>query len=241
MKKILILMLLLLMVCLMAACGSSKQADKEPVSEDPAETVSGGWSTAENEAAVLPEDAQVAFDKAMDEYEEGDLIPVAYVASQVVAGTNYMVLCETDPADSDPAKSYKMAIIYADLEGNAQLTTVSDFAFGSYLEDSGEQAEQEQLAGGWSVPEEIAGSAIPEDAKAVFEKAVESFTGSSLEPMALLATQVVAGTNYAFLCRSTPAVEDPVPAVQVVTVYADLDGNAQISSVCTVDPASFNE
>ena len=75
----------------------------------------------------------------------------------------------------------------------------------------------------------------------IYDQATEKLDGNELEPMALLGTQVVAGTNYAFLCHSTLQTEETINGIQVVTVYEDLDGNAEIINICTVDPADYNE
>ena len=80
---------------------------------------------------------------------------------------------------------------------------------------------------------------IPEDAQNAFNKAVEGFTGNDLTPMALLGTQVVAGTNYAFLCHSTLVTAEPVESIQVVIVYEDLEGNAEITGISNVDVSRY--
>ena len=56
------------------------------------------------------------------------------------------------------------------------------------------------VSGGWSI---TADTTITPEVQEVFDKAMESFTGAGYEPVNLLATQVVAGTNYCFLCRGT--------------------------------------
>ena len=152
-----------------------------------------------------------------------------------------MILCEAETATAEPVRSYQMAIIYADLEGNAELTSINGFDLAAYADGNDTEISSEQLAGGWTVPEDAVGSEIPEDAQAAFDKAAEQFTGSDIEPLALLGTQVVAGTNYAFICKSTLTTQEPVSGIQVVTVYADLDGNAEITNISTIDPADFNE
>lgn len=50
------------------------------------------WTIAENEAAALPADVQTAFDKAKEGFN-GEIVPVAYIARQLVTGGNYQVLC----------------------------------------------------------------------------------------------------------------------------------------------------
>ena len=92
----------------------------------------------------------------------------------------------------------------------------------------------EELAGGWQMQDITA--PIPEEALAAFDKAMEHLVGEDYEPVALLSTQVVAGTNYLFLCKGTPVVLHPVPEWAVVTVYAALDGSAEILHISVIDP-----
>ena len=91
-------------------------------------------------------------------------------------------------------------------------------------------AMAEPMAGGWQiVPHEAA--ALPEDAQSAFDKAVENLVGADYVPVALLSTQVVAGTNYCILCQVTPVVPDGQPCWALVYIYADLQGNAEIMNV----------
>lgn len=91
-------------------------------------------------------------------------------------------------------------------------------------------ATAETMAGGWSPVVQEAGK-LPEDAQAAFDKALEKSDGATYIPVALLSTQVVAGTNYCILCQITPAVPDSVPTWALVYIYADLQGNAEIMNV----------
>lgn len=86
----------------------------------------------------------------------------------------------------------------------------------------------EQLSGGWFATTDVA---ITTEAQAAFDKALEGFVGVDYEPIDLLATQVVAGTNYCFLCRSTVVVPDAVPSYSLVYIYEDLQGNAEILGI----------
>ena len=242
-RKLSVLLLAFFMITMITACGSSNESAQTDESAEMSaeESVSGGWDLFDNEANALPEDVQTAFDKAAETFTGSELKPVAYVASQVVAGTNYMILCEAAPTTERPKTSYQMVIVYADLEGNAEITQIKEFDLTAYTDGNNTEISAEQLAGGWQVAEDRSSVVIPQDAKDVFDKAVENLDGNELEPMALLGTQVVAGTNYAFLCFSTLQTEETINGIQVVTVYEDLDGNAEITNICTVDPADYNE
>ena len=242
-KKLSIIFLALIMIIMITACGSTGEAGQNDESAEAgsSEPMTGGWELFANEANALPEDVQAAFDKATETFTGSELKPVAYVASQVVAGTNYMILCETTTTTKEPETSYQMVIVYADLEGNAEITQIKEFDLTEYTDGNNTEISAEQLAGGWQVAEDRSSVVIPQDAKDVFDKAAGNLDGNELEPMALLGTQVVAGTNYAFLCFSTLQTEETINGIQVVTVYEDLDGNAEITNICTVDPADYNE
>jgi len=98
----------------------------------------------------------------------------------------------------------------------------------------------EMLSGGWQMIDQEEG-ALPEDAKAAFDKSQEKLVGASYKPLALLATQVVAGTNYCILCEISPVVPDPVPHFALVYIYADLEGNASITRVADLDIPALSQ
>ena len=98
----------------------------------------------------------------------------------------------------------------------------------------------ETLMGGWQLVSQEEGK-LPEDAQAAFDKAQEKLVGASYKPVALLATQVVAGTNYCILCEIAPVVPNPVSHFALVYIYADLKGNAAITNVADLDIAGLSQ
>lgn len=95
------------------------------------------------------------------------------------------------------------------------------------------------LSGGWTPAED---SAVTEERLALFEKGTETLTGVSYVPVAYLGSQVVAGTNHAFLCRAVTAypgsLETP-PAYAMVYLYEDLSGQVSILSIADFDIGSL--
>jgi len=88
----------------------------------------------------------------------------------------------------------------------------------------GKEAEEEaepQMAGAYT--DET--TEPSEEDKAVFEAAVAGTEYADYELISLLGTQVVAGTNFKFLCKT------PDGAEKVMVVYRDLDKNCSVSSV----------
>ncbi len=107
MRRILALMMTMVLVLCMGAAsvyavpagsdgGQTAHAAEAAAGSDAAGTRNGQqvseWSIAENEAAALPEEVQTAFDKAKEGFN-GEIVPVAYFARQLVTGGNYQVLC----------------------------------------------------------------------------------------------------------------------------------------------------
>ena len=87
----------------------------------------GGWGNVPAEAGELPEDAQAAFDKATGGEEDIAYTPVSLLSKQVVAGTNYCILCQITDADAEETMTqpaWALVYIYADLEGNAEILNV---------------------------------------------------------------------------------------------------------------------
>lgn len=95
-----------------------------PAAEAPAGTLTGGWESAAAEAGKLPEEAQAAFDKAMEGLVGASYTPVALLSTQLVAGKNYCILCQISPVVPNPVPTWALVYIYADLEGNARITNV---------------------------------------------------------------------------------------------------------------------
>ena len=109
----------------LALCSCAKTAD--PVQSDSTsdDGLVGGWEITPHEAEELPQDAQSAFDKVQASLDDGEYTPISLMATQVVAGMNYCILCQVTPNDSSQQK-WSLVYIYADLQGNAEVTNVYD-------------------------------------------------------------------------------------------------------------------
>ena len=82
---------------------------------------------------------------------------------------------------------------------------------------------REPLTGGWYQPEN---GQLTDETKAVFENAMAAYDGPALEPLRLLGTQVVAGINYRFLCRT----KNETPEEREIVVYRNLQGQCRVLS-----------
>ena len=88
-----------------------------------------------------------------------------------------------------------------------------------------------ELAGGWTGWN----FTITPEAKAVFEKALQGFTGVGYTPLAF-ATQMVSGTNYCFLCQGK-VVYPGAPEIAVkLYIYQPLQGDPHITQIINITP-----
>ncbi|MEL7020767.1 MAG: hypothetical protein AAGK47_04110, partial [Bacteroidota bacterium] len=111
--------------------------------------------------------------------------PIA-VATQVVAGTNYRIVCNAKAATPNADNRLCVVSIYESLQGEVKLTNVDDLMVSA------------QGAGGFKTF-----GAVGAEAANILKTATG--VGVDYTPIAV-ATQVVAGTNYAFLCNAKAVV-----------------------------------
>ncbi len=102
--------------------------------DGPGSMMLGGWEPAAAEAAQLPDDAQAAFDRAMEGLVGAEYTPVALLSRQIVAGTNYCILCQICPVVPNRVPNWALVYIYADLEGNATVTNVYELYIAQHAE-----------------------------------------------------------------------------------------------------------
>lgn len=95
-------------------------------------------------------------------------------------------------------------------------------------------AYAEEVSGGWEVNSGSTAMSKNPKANAAFKKATEELVGVSYKPIAVLGSQVVAGMNYAILCRANPVYPDASPEVVIMYIYESLDGNAEITGFQTI-------
>ncbi len=229
MKKIIALILAGLMIVSLAACGMKKEAGSsgekpaagqetsEEAAEDKQEAVVGGY-TKMDDMSVTDEIRDLVA-KATEKMTGADYEAVAFIAKQIVSGTNYLILCRITPVTKDPVAKYALVTIYEDLQGSASVSEV--------LESTAE-AGIPNLMGGWNEPDS---PAMTEEAAEALAKATEGLVGAEYTPAALISRQIVSGTNYCILCEIKTVTPDAAAKYALVYVYADLQGNAEITEV----------
>ncbi len=78
--------------------------------------LAGGWNV---EVAVekLPQKVATGFAQVFGEFAGAGYVPLVYCGSQVVNGTNYMIICEQTLVTNPPAKHVVKVVLHETLPG----------------------------------------------------------------------------------------------------------------------------
>ena len=87
--------------------------------------LAGGWTPSADPAVT--DEIKAIVDQALEGLVGVNYTPVAFLGSQVVAGTN----CQATVVVPDAVPSYVIIYIYRDLEGNASVLNIADFDIGA--------------------------------------------------------------------------------------------------------------
>lgn len=88
----------------------------------------GGWNIDEMKSVNLPQKAQSAFIAVTGGLVGADYMPVLYVGSQIVNGTNYCIFALQTLVVPNPEKRLVKMIINVSTNGKASLVSVSGVA-----------------------------------------------------------------------------------------------------------------
>ena len=94
------------------------------------EQIVGGWTPADD--PTVTQERSDLFYNALGKLVGVEYTPVAYLGSQVVAGTNHCFLVQKRVVIPDAIPSYILVFIYEDLQHNAEIMNMADFDFGSF-------------------------------------------------------------------------------------------------------------
>lgn len=125
MKKIISLILVSMLLVSAMLMGSALAEDVSLTGVG----LAGGWTPAGDPA--ITEEIRALFDQAMEGLVGVNYVPVAYLGSQVVAGTNYAVLCQATVVYPNAQPKWTVVYLYEDLTGHVEILNIADFDFGS--------------------------------------------------------------------------------------------------------------
>ncbi|EJZ71490.1 hypothetical protein [Lachnoanaerobaculum sp. OBRC5-5] len=118
--------------------------------------------------------------------------------------------------------------VKADNTETQETTIAQESTVTKEAEEINETNESAPITGGWGINNNF-DRTDNANAMLAFEKATEDLDGYRYDVVAVLGSQIVAGTNYLYLCRAEMVVPDAKPEYVILKVYEDLEGNAEIT------------
>lgn len=208
------------------ACSKAKETTAETTSDTVVEKMSGdkrvgGWSVPQD--TKITEEELKIFNKAIEGLTGVGYEPVAYLGSQVVAGTNHCFLCKSTVIYPGATNCYTLVYIYEKLDGTEEILKFEDVTLPGTAD-----ADGTPIAGGWRYTED---PEADDNVTEVVDKATGKLLGAEYEPVAYIGSQVVAGMNHAVLCRVTAVSPDAESGYALVYIYEDLNGGVEVLEI----------
>jgi len=195
----------------------------------PGGMVAGGWQMNGKVGTYVTKVENKLFNKAAEGLDGVTYKPVVVLASQTVAGTNYAYFCKAKTVTAKPKTSWKVVVVGKDLQGKASILAINNFNHKK-ISTLKKAKSTSGMAGAWTVKtKKLSSKGIPKSALKAINKAKKKYKKVSLTPLVLLSSQVVAGTNYRYLCSGKAQGSNAVQ-FYAVDVYKNLKGGAKITS-----------
>lgn len=206
------------------ACSKAKETTADTVVEKMSgDKRVGGWSVPQN--TKITEEELKIFNKAIEGLTGVGYEPVAYLGSQVVAGTNHCFLCKSTVIYPGATNRYTLVYIYEKFDGTEEILKFEDVTLPG-------TADGALIAGGWRYTED---PEADDNVMEVVDKATAKLLGAEYEPVANIGSQVVAGINHAVLCRITAVTPNAEAKYSLVYIYEDLEGNCEVTGTADIE------
>ena len=88
--------------------------------------ITGGWNYLEMDACKLPEEVASGWTQVFNGHLGVEFIPALYCGSQVVNGTNHMIIAKAKTVTNPPREYMAKVILYVDLEGKFSLVSIDE-------------------------------------------------------------------------------------------------------------------
>ena len=228
MKKLFTLLMVLLLLGTLTACNKQKEEEAESVHVTLNVTDKNGeqqgfeFDTADATLEALLESLNATKILTFEKDDDGHIVSV-----NGVAGSD---------ADNSSWAVYR--------NGNLETTAINELTLndGDVIEiayvaeaaSGGDGGTASNLLGGWTTFDAY-NELLTDEESEIFAKAIEGLTGVGYTPIRVLATQVVSGTNYAFLAQGTTVTADPQVDYYIITIYKDLQGAEEIKATNKLD------
>ena len=186
----------------------------------------GGWTASKARYSFLTSGQEKIFNKSVQGLTGVTYKPVALLAKQVVAGTNYVFLCQGTTVTAKPVKGWYILKANRNLKGKVSLVSIKRLKVATIKVNT--NPRQGIASGGlWINAFRNKPEALAKGIYKIFSKGIEKYVGYELRPITLLGSQPVAGRNYRYLCYGTGRAGADL---FVVDIYKDLKKKCSLTS-----------
>ncbi|MBQ6217812.1 MAG: hypothetical protein IJK53_10560 [Erysipelotrichaceae bacterium] len=238
MKKLLTLLMAVMMILTLSAC--NKKQEPEVPAEEPADegihftlSVEAGGS---EEGLEISSAGEENFLKIIEGTIGTNILNCTFENGAVTS------INGIDTKDGSKFEVYVNDALYTDSldkltvkEGDViRIVHVPVAVETAPAQENGTPAAAADTLGGWQIHEYFE-DRIKKDQKEIFDDAAKDLVGVGYVPLRVLATQIVSGTNYAFLCQGITISGVPEVNYYIIVVYHDLDGTNEVKAINKLD------
>ena len=204
-------------------------------------TSTGYWDDiiSKDTEVLLSEEEKSIFDAAAKKDKDMEYEPIALLAKQVVAGTNYMFFTKSHSKGEKGNYLYKIVIVYNDLKNNSKITYKQDFETVRYVYEE-TYNPNDKKTGAWKVSLPKEDLTLGDKYQELYKNATNKLKGDEYYPIEVLAKQKNKGMNYAVLCYGKKE-EDKKPGIYILTLTEKEDGTQKVTSSAYVDLTYYTE
>lgn len=168
----------------------------------------------------MPQKIATAMAELNENLIGADYEAIAYIGEQIVNGTNHAVLAKQILTTGRDTENIVL-LIFNEKPGEVKLTL---------------SAVERVLEGGFELGGvDIDINNVPDEVR----DALNGFVGADIEPVMLLATQVVHGINFYVLAKSTPVVPDAKSKAVVIKINTELEQVAFMDILANKEDATL--
>ena len=149
----------------------------------------GEWSVRTSVKGISNDkQARQALKKALKEYVGYDIKPLGLLGTQVVAGTNYCMLCYGSTITPKPAHALCKVYVYEDLDGKAEITGIEEIKL------------KNAPSCGWTLSNSKGKLKVENRVISSLRQATAKWVGATYKPLLVLGRARDGKDGYGLLC-----------------------------------------
>ena len=149
----------------------------------------GEWSVRTSVKGISNDkQARQALKKALKEYVGYDIKPLGLLGTQVVAGTNYCLLCYGSTVTAKPAHALCKVYVHEALDGKAEITKIEEIKL------------KNAPSGGWKLSNSKGKLKVGKSVASTLRQATAKLVGATYSPLLVLGKARNNKDGYCLLC-----------------------------------------